>query len=106
MNVFFLFQEILSRNRALRGDAANPTEDFMDFFSGKREVGLGKGSDPTHGWSKGSKSGSLIILSLGGISPIVQARRGSSLNNRQSRQRVFRNRPYLTVEYRELLIPN
>ncbi|KAH0637724.1 hypothetical protein KY289_037639 [Solanum tuberosum] len=35
---FFLFQEILSRNRALRGDAANPTEDFMDFFSGKREV--------------------------------------------------------------------
>ena len=35
---FFLFQEILSRNRALRGDAANPTEDFMDFFSEKREV--------------------------------------------------------------------
>lgn len=38
IHVFFLFQEILSRNRALRGDAANPTEDFMDFFSGKREV--------------------------------------------------------------------
>uniref|UniRef100_A0A494G8S7 Uncharacterized protein n=1 Tax=Solanum lycopersicum TaxID=4081 RepID=A0A494G8S7_SOLLC len=35
---FFLFQEILSRNRAMRGDAANPTEDFMDFFSEKREV--------------------------------------------------------------------
>ena len=35
---FFLFQVILSRNRALRGDAANPTEDFMDFFSEKREV--------------------------------------------------------------------
>ncbi|KAK6803451.1 hypothetical protein RDI58_001235 [Solanum bulbocastanum] len=35
---FFLFQEILSRNRALRGDAANPTEDFLDFFFGKREV--------------------------------------------------------------------
>ncbi|XP_059288867.1 uncharacterized mitochondrial protein AtMg01280-like [Lycium ferocissimum] len=34
---FFLFQEILSRNRALRGDAANPTEDFMDFFSEKRD---------------------------------------------------------------------
>ncbi|KAK4337459.1 hypothetical protein RND71_043786 [Anisodus tanguticus] len=35
---FFLFQEILSRNRALRGYAANPTEDFLDFFSEKRDA--------------------------------------------------------------------
>ncbi|PHU03937.1 hypothetical protein BC332_29188 [Capsicum chinense] len=72
---FVLISEILSRNCALRGDAANPTEDFMDFFSEKREVRLGKGIDPTHGWIKGSKSGSLFILFIGRISPIVQARR-------------------------------
>ncbi|KAK6770522.1 hypothetical protein RDI58_009585 [Solanum bulbocastanum] len=36
---FSLFQEILSRNPVLRGDAAaNPTEDFMDFFSEKRDA--------------------------------------------------------------------
>lgn len=32
MNVFFSFQEILSQNRALRGNATNPTEDFMNFL--------------------------------------------------------------------------
>ncbi|KAF3648632.1 NADH-ubiquinone oxidoreductase chain 4 [Capsicum annuum] len=32
------FLKILSWNRALRGDTANPTEDLMDFFSKKREL--------------------------------------------------------------------
>ncbi|KAF3680265.1 hypothetical protein FXO37_03398 [Capsicum annuum] len=48
---------------------------MMNIKFRRLQVRLGKGSDPTHGRIKGSKSGSLFILFIGRISPIVQAQR-------------------------------